>query len=303
MYCGINLPHPPFAVKQTWLDKIDRSEMVIPPREEANHPVMKYARISKLSDGYYSDDAILDIRQIYYAMIAEADEMVGEILQAIHELGMTEDTYVIYTSDHGEMNMEHGQWYKSSMYEASSRVPLIISGPGVRKGVVVEDLVSLVDIYPTLMDMASITTVRDNLNGHSLMPELQGNKSDRPNWVFAEYHSNSQNTGSFMIRKGVWKYVAYVGYNPQLFHLESDPDEINNLYLKRPDQVVELDHILRSVVDYETVDKKVKEYDKQAFLQWKQSLNEAEYVDTMTKLYGNWTKENHDLVEAWTNLN
>ena len=89
-------------------------------------------------------------------MIAALDEMVGRVLQTIEELGLRDNTYVIFSSDHGEMAGDQNQILKRSMYEASTHVPLIVRGPDIRRGKTIDTPVSLVDLYPTFMDMAGI---------------------------------------------------------------------------------------------------------------------------------------------------
>jgi arylsulfatase K len=299
LYCGISLPHPPFVSSREWVNRIDRSKVTVPPQEELTHPVMKYASMSKGCEGPFTEETIVAIRQIYYAMVAETDAMVGKIVDTIRELGMTDNTYVIYASDHGEMNMEHQQILKNSMYEGSARVPLIVSGPGVKQGLVVEELVSLVDIYPTLMDMAGVEK-RDDLSGHSLMPETRGDAGTRPYWIFSEYHSNFQNTGSFMVRQGDWKYVAFGGgYEPQLFNLSEDPEEMANLAVRLPEKREQMDALLRGIVDYEAVDAKVKAYDKECFRAWRKQLGEEKYLETMKELNKGWTAEQQEMIEQW----
>ncbi len=291
LYYGIRYPHPPFRTSGRWLNAIDRGKITVPPYEERLHPCIEYSSRCKNTFGSFSNDEIVDIRRCYYAMVAEVDALVGRLMDAVYELGIQGNTYIIFTSDHGEMNMEHRLQLKNSMYEASARVPLIISGPGAESGAAVEDLCSLIDIYPTLMDIANIPAGED-LQGASLMPELTGRKSSgRQDWVLSEYHSNFLNTGCFMLRKGKWKYIAYAGYEGQLFDLESDPEELDNLIQERPDVAGEMDSILISIVDYEVVDKKVKEYDRESFLKWRNGLSNKEYIKLISKAYKNQNPE------------
>jgi len=105
---------------------------------------------SKGVAGEFSDADILKVRKTYYAMCAETDYLLGRVWKALTQKGYSlVDTYVIYVSDHGEMNMEHRQVWKNSMYEASSRVPFSIAGPGIARGKRVEQMASLVDVFPT----------------------------------------------------------------------------------------------------------------------------------------------------------
>jgi len=300
LYVGFNAPHPAFRTSEKYLERIDEKGVTIPPTDQQDHPVMRYQRIVKSWLYGFSDEMVRKVRRIYFAMIAEVDAMVGELLAAIKKLGLTESTYVIFTSDHGENAMEHRQFYKMNHYESSARVPMIVAGPGLPKGVEVETPVSLVDIYPTLMDMANRATPQ-GLDGHSLMPLLTGQPSDHPNWVLSEYHDSTCNTGSFMIRRGNWKYIAYVGYEPQLFNLKDDPDEIRNLAKARPKVVKEMDALLRKIVPYEAVDAKVKAYDRQSFRRWREEMKaRGEYEKNMAQLFSGWDNLRDDEITPWT---
>jgi arylsulfatase K len=301
MLClGISAPHPAYRTSATYLKMIDEAGVAIPRADEQDHPVMRYQRAVKNWMHGFSDEMVKMVRRVYFAMIAEVDAMVGELLAAVKQQGLADSTYIIFTSDHGENAMEHRQWYKMNHYESSARVPLIIAGPDVRKGAEVETPVSLVDVYPTLMDMAGRKTPT-GLDGHSLMPELTGEKSNHPDWVLAEYHDTTVNTGSFMLRRGDWKYIAYVGYEPQLFNLRDDPDEIRNLAAAKPDVVKEMDALLRKIVDCEAVDAKVKAYDKRSFRQWREETKaEGTYEKLMAQLFSGWDNVPADQIAPWT---
>jgi len=300
LYLGIRAPHPGFWISQRYLDVIDESGVLLPPDDESDHPVMHYQRVAKNWMHGFSDAVVRQVRRVYFAMIAEVDAMVGQVLAAVEDLGLLESTYLIFSSDHGEMAMEHRQFYKMSMYEPSVRVPLLVAGPGVRQGAQVETPVSLVDIYPTLMDMAGIEHP-EGLDGYSLVPELTGQASDHPEWVISEFHGTTCNTGATVLRCGDWKYVAYAGYEPQLFNLKSDPDEVRNLAEIRPDVVKEMDDLLRQIFDYEEVDARAKAYDKQSFRQWRQEqLVASTYWQTMARVYSGWDHLSDDAIWPWT---
>ena len=300
LYLGIRQPHPAFTTSRRYLDLIDEADVTIPPEDESGHPVMAYQRAVKNWMHGFSEDTVRLVRRIYCAMCAEVDAMVGEVLAALDRLGLTDSTYVIFGSDHGENNMEHRQFYKSNMYESSAHIPLIIAGPGVRQGAGVETPVSLIDIYPTLMDMAE-TACPKGLDGHSLMPLLAGESSGRPAWAFSEYHDSSCNTGAFMLRHGDWKYIAYAGYPPQLFNLKDDPEEVCNLAEARPEVVREMDTLLRSVVDYEEADARAKAYDRAAFRQWRDETKAAgEYEDLMARVFSGWDDLEPEDIQPWT---
>lgn len=310
LYLGIRAPHPPFTTSPRYLEMIDEAGVTIPRADEQDHPVMQYQRAVKNWMHGFSDEMVRKVRRIYFAMCAEVDAMVGRLLTALEQRGLTDSTYVIFSSDHGENAMEHRQFYKMNLYESSAHVPLIVAGPGVQEGTEVAGLVSLVDIYPTLMDMAGLDAP-GGLDGHSLMPELTGQSSDRPDWVLSEYHDTSCNTGSFMLRRGAWKYIHFVGYQPQLFNLNHDPDEVRNLAELRPDLVREMDALLHKMVDCEAVDAKVKAYDKQSFRQWRRQMKaKGVYEATMARIFAGWddlgeapippwTQEDEKLIDRW----
>ena len=307
---GIRAPHPPFRVSRRYMDMIDPAGVEPPPPDECDHPVLRYQRTHKNWQHGLDEDQARLVRHIYFAMVAEVDAMVGRLLSGVEDLGLSDSTYVVFSSDHGEMAMEHGQFYKMSPYEPSSRVPLIIAGPGVTAGAATDKPTSLVDLYPTFMDMAGLPTP-DGLDGHSLLPEAAGGPSDRPDWALTEFHGTSINTGCFMLRKGDWKYIVYVGYAPQLFRLKDDPWEINDLSGSRPDVVKEMDDLLRTIVDYESVDAKVKAYDRRSFRQWREKRKaEGTYEDTMAQIFTGfdrleganiqpWTEEDERKIEEW----
>lgn len=300
LYLGPGAPHPPYVASQKYLKMIEDAGVTIPPLDRQDHPVMQYQRAVKNWRHGFSDEMVRLVRRVYFAMIAEVDAMVGELLAAIKQQGLADSTYIIFSSDHGDNAMEHRQWYKMNLYESSARVPLIIAGPDVQKGAKIETPVSLVDIYPTLMDMAR-GRMLPGLDGRSLMPQLKGEKSNRRDWAFAEYHDTTVNTGSFMLRRGDWKYIAYVGYEPQLFNLRDDPDEIRNLAASRPDVVKEMDDRLRRIVDYPAVDAKVKAYDKASFRQWREETRaDGTYEKLMAQLFSGWDGVPAAEIKPWT---
>ncbi len=299
LYPSTNVPHPPFRATQHWLDTIDPAAVTLPPYESDLHPVMEYMSVTKNTHGHFTDEEILAIRRHYFAMVAETDAMLGQVLDTLESTGQLDDTYIIFASDHGEMNMEHRQTLKNALYEASARVPLIVAGPGLRQGVISDDLVSLIDLFPTLMDIAGLEHPR-GLDGHSLLPLCRGEATNRPDYVFSEYHSNFSNTGIAMWRQGPWKYIRYAGYDPQLFNLEDDPEEITNLAQTHPEVVQRLDARLESLVDFDDADRRAKTDDRHNFQAWRQPLTATEFNEAMTNAHqGHWTPADTHHLETW----
>lgn len=234
-------------------------------------------------------------------MCAETDAMLGEIILALRQLDLLQKTIVIYTSDHGELAMEHRQFYKMSMYEASAHVPLLIMGPGIKANLQVSNVVSLVDIYPTMLAIAGIP-LPQNLSGYSLLPlssEKFKNehkfKNPHPPWILSEFHGCNVNASTYMLRTNQWKYIAYadgVSVLPQLFDLSSDPDELTNIATTFPEITYSLDQKLRSILNYPKVSASVHQYNKEQFINWKQSVGQN-YSNVIANLrwHQDWQKE------------
>ena len=303
LYPSTNVPHPPFRAARHWLDTIDPAAVTLPPYESSLHPVMDYMSVTKNTHDHFTDEEILAIRRHYFAMVAETDAMLGQVLDTLEETGQLDDTYIIFASDHGEMNMEHRQTLKNAMYEASARVPLIVAGPGLQQGVVSNELVSLIDLFPTLMDMTGLDHP-EGLDGVSLLPLCRGDASGRPGYVFSEYHSNFSNTGIAMWREGPWKYIHYAGYDPQLFNLHDDPEEMHNLAHSRPDVVQRLHARLESLVDVDAADVRAKADDRRNFLAWRDSVTPAQYQQAMSNAHqGVWGPDDDKRLETWLSQN
>lgn len=324
LYLGLNLPHPykteslgptaggsTFLTSPHWLTKVS-SDLISAPKwlpMDAMHPVDYYSTFTKNCSGDFTEDEVKSIRAFYYAMCAEADAMLGQVISALRETGLLNNTVVIFTADHGELAMEHRQFYKMSMFEGSSHVPLLIMGPRLMPGQQINQLVSLVDLYPTVLDIAGIPP-EGNLSGHSLFPLLFKSsafpKKQHPDWVLSEYHGCNVNASTYMLRSGKWKYITYsdgLSVPPQLFDLTLDKEELHNVVLKFPEVTVHLDKLLRSIVDYPKVSTAVHLYNKKAFGAWRDSLG-RNYSQVIANLrwHVDWQKDvsaNERAIDRW----
>jgi arylsulfatase K len=310
LYFGIRSPHPEFRTSRHYLDMIDESLVDVPAAHEYSHPALDYQERSKNWRWGLDSDTVRLVRRIYFAQIAEVDAMLGSVLEAVDELDLGASPTIVFSSDHGELALEHNQFYKMSPFEGSVRVPLIVSGPSFGEGVEVETPVSLLDIYPTFADIGGFDRP-DTLDGYSLVPELTGQPTEHPGWVLSEYHDSTMCTGTFMLREGPWKYIVYVGFRPQLFNIEDDPGELVDLADKHPDVIARMDALLRGVVDPEAVDAKVEAYDRACFTRWREdALADGTYRAQMAHIYSGfddmeesdadpWTDDDERLIEAW----
>ncbi|MEM7538307.1 MAG: sulfatase-like hydrolase/transferase [Chloroflexota bacterium] len=198
------------------------------PDQRPTHPFMQEFYNFYHYDPYFTDQTIAIARASYYALCTFLDDNIGQVLKTLQECGLAEETRVIYTSDHGDMLGNHGQWTKMSMYEDSVGIPFIMSGEGIPSGVVIDTPISLVDSYPTIVASVGETLNRHDqqLPGDSLFDIIQQPHVDRV--VFSEIHDGLSN-GFYMIRMGDWKYVYYIGHPPQLFNMVDDPRELSDL--------------------------------------------------------------------------
>jgi choline-sulfatase len=224
------------------------------------HPALDFHRRSQGNDVPVDDDAIRTAIRAYYGLVTFIDDMIGRILAAAEASGGLENTLVIYTSDHGEMLGAHGLWKKSTMYEESVGVPLIMAGPGVPAGQVCHTNVSLIDIFPTVVQAsgASLLEVDASLPGQSLLDIANSPSQDRA--VFAEYHDGWSEHAMFMIRDAQHKYIHYAHDRPQLFDLLADPWETQDL-AGDPAAQPDLDRLrarLESLIDPDEIDAQAK---------------------------------------------
>lgn len=263
LYVGFVSPHFPLTVPQKYLDLYDEEKLTelvqSEPHQWPRHPVLDdYRRYCDMEDVPMS--VARNALRTYCAMCSYLDENVGLVLQAIEDAELSDSTRIIYTSDHGDTMGEHGLFYKSTMYEGSVGVPLLMSGPGIPQGKVVKSPCSLVDIYPTILDCvgAEVAKEEENLPGTSLLEIMKDETYERP--IFSEYHNFGIYTGEFMVRVGDFKYVYYVNERPQLFNLREDPKEVQDLASDSlyKDVLARMDAVLREFIDPEEVDNRAK---------------------------------------------
>ena len=226
------------------------------------HPYLDDYRGSFCYDDYFETEA--DVRRAiagYYGLVSYLDEMIGKICGVLEETGLTANTRVLYTSDHGDNLGARGLWGKSTMYEEVVGVPLILAGPEVPAGKSVATPVSHVDCYPAIVEAVGVefAQVRDDHPGVSLFEIAGGAAPQRA--LFSEYHGMGSTTGAFALRSGRYKYVHYVKYPPQLFDLEADPEELEDL-AARPELarvVGEFRQRLQAICDPDEIDRRAKQ--------------------------------------------
>jgi choline-sulfatase len=267
LFLGFVAPHMPLMVPQRYLDLYPRESIPLPkllPRDgHARHPW-----VERLAS-HWDHDAALgtdDRRRLaiacYLGLITYLDEQVGRVLDTLDRLGLADSTRVIYTTDHGDNLGTRGLWNKCVMYRESTAVPMIVSGPGVPAGRVCKTNVSLVDLYPTILEAMGLDAAGDerDLPGRSLL-SIAAAADDAERIGFSEYHAVGATSGAFMLTRGRFKLHYYVGFRPELFDIEADPEETRNLAADPAyaQLVADLEAALRSLVDPEATDRRAKD--------------------------------------------
>ena len=230
-------PHPPFVAPQEHWDRYRHADIDMPrvpaiavDKLDPHSRWLYYAHAQNQHD--LSEARLRNARHAYYAMVSYVDDKVGRILKTLSDTGLADDTVVVFAVDHGEMLGERGMWFKQTFYEWSSRVPLIVSHPRRFAPRRVVSHVSLVDLLPTFMDLATggepFEPV-DPIDGASLVPLMTGTPTDDARTVICEYSAEGVCAASRMVREGAYKYIYTRGLAPMLFDLETDPDELDDL--------------------------------------------------------------------------
>lgn len=243
IYCSILLPHPAYVSNSTYIQSLNLTAIDVPdwPAQSGLHPNDAHVVLSK---GFWDAadklpvPARVNFLQVYFGMCAEADRLLGEVLDEATRLG--DDAFTMFVGDHGDMALEHQQAQKNTQYEGSARVPTLLAGPGIAAGQVIDAPVSLLDVYPTLLTLAGVP-VPDTLAGYSLtdlaggpaastvaeppttdwqgQPEKTAAPStlaagasvlrSRPDYVVSQYHSIHAVTGTYMVRQGEHKLILF----------------------------------------------------------------------------------------------
>lgn len=230
-------PHDPFMPAARFASMFRAEDMKLPDTwgkvdltkvpQEIRNAIRRNAPTPELADPEKAKRHIA----FYYASLAQMDDCLGRVLNALRELDLEKDTIVLYTSDHGEMLGEHGLWQKFVFYEPSVGVPLIVRSPGViREGARSKTPVSLVQVVPTLLELCGLPAV-SGLDAPSFTADLREPSRTRDTTVYAEYNLRNPRA-KYMIRRGDFKYNYYVNDIAELYNLREDPKEMRNLALE-----------------------------------------------------------------------
>jgi choline-sulfatase len=229
--CGFVRPHVPLVAPSKYFDRYDRDTMVAPEVPKGDlEDVPKIIRNYKSIDRYgVTPELHKGLLEAYYASISYMDEQVGRVLKALDELGLRENTIVIFSSDHGYLLGHHHKFQKQHLFEESTRVPFILSVPWMTKshGHASNKITELVDLYPTLAELAGLTPPA-NLQGQSLLPILKNPTTKE--WSKDLAFSISRSGGE-SIRTSKWRFThwGFGAKGEELYDLQNDPNEFTNL--------------------------------------------------------------------------
>ena len=225
---GFVRPHVPFVAPKKYFEPYPYQQIVLPPQVENDWDDIPERGINYVNslNAQMSTEQEKKALAGYYASVSFMDAQVGKVLKTLKDEGLDDNTIVIFTSDHGFHLDEHRFWMKVSLHEESVRVPMIIKVPG-KKPAICNSFVELLDLYPTLASLAGLEYSK-GLQGKDISKTL-----DNPNFEVRDMaFSVSQGGKSFLIRNKKWAYIQYdedAGAGMELFNMEHDPQQFNNL--------------------------------------------------------------------------
>lgn len=265
LFVSFVCPHPPYIAPPRLFDLYPPEQVPLPPQwrpeERPTHPALRWMR-EKFGLERLDEAAIRQAISAYLGACTYLDERVGEVLQGLADTGQSPATRVIYSSDHGEDLGARGLFGKFTMYEESAGIPLLVAGPEVAAGQTVDVPVSLVDLFPTLLEGVGATAAPEDaaLPGASLWRIAAEPGAYRRRAVLSEYHAVNSRCGIFMLRRERYKLVYYVEEAPQLFDLEADPHELHDLASdpRHAETLGAMTTALRQMLDPEAVDARAR---------------------------------------------
>ncbi len=231
LVASLTHPHDPYAITREYFDLYRDEEIDMPgpavPVDQLDPHSRRLRQVCAMDEASLTEEQIRTARRAYYGEISYVDHNAGRLLKALTDTGLRDETIVIVLADHGEMLGDKGLWYKMSFYENSARVPLIVNAPGRFAPRRVCAAASLLDVTPTLVDLAGGRSAEVETDGRSLLPHLQGGSAHDE--TSAEYLAEGAVAPIVMIRRGPHKYIHSPADPDQLYDLKADPGERTNL--------------------------------------------------------------------------
>lgn len=227
-------PHSPSHLCEPYWSLFEADQMPLPPtfKPDPSKPSQTAANRHEVND----PQIVKALTAAYYAKVTMVDDNVGRLLGQLRELGLAENTLIVFTADHGNMLGDLNRWFKGAMYEGSARIPLLMKAPATgafttqfNRGTVISKIVENIDVLPTLCEMAGVPLPSQGIQGRSLTKLVAGTEPDWKERAFAE-------RGSAMVRTAQYKFIKngkqnerHGGGAVELYDLTKDPRETNNL--------------------------------------------------------------------------
>ena len=239
--CSFHFPHSPMLPAEPYYSMYPPEEMEVPVSisDDMQNSPYKNTNGRQGRTEYSDPQKIKYMISNYYGLVSEIDFWVGEILNKLDELGLTDNTMVIFASDHGEMLGAHGMREKNVFYEESSHIPLMIRFPNeIEAGTTVEKYNSLIDLFPTILDYLGINSQESD--GKSLRGLIEGTDEMYGKYVVTEWDFRGPEEPNYMVIKDGWKlmipYTIKSNVLNAMYDLTTDPYEMNNLLGNNPDR-------------------------------------------------------------------
>ena len=240
---GFFLPHVPCYATQKWFDLYPDDDSVLPKiieNDRADTPRFSWyihwelpePRLKFLKEA----NEWRNLVRSYLACTSFTDAQIGRLLTALDESGHADDTLVVVWGDHGWHLGEKEITGKNTLWDRGTKIPLVFAGPGVTPGQRCNQPAELLDIYPTLIELAGLTK-RDDLEGISLAPQLKNaaTKRERP-------AVTSHNQGNHAVRSEKWRYIVYADGSEELYDMVNDPNEWTNIASKPENAAIIAEH-------------------------------------------------------------
>ncbi len=228
MSVGFFRPHVPMYVPPRWFDLFDRNALTLPHAPKAD--------LDDIPDNFKTMDQVAPAHDMieeaglwrgfvhaYLASSSFTDHCVGTVLTGLRNSPYSDNTLVVLWSDHGFHLGEKQHWAKRTLWEESTRIPFIIAGPGIEPGEHCKEAVSLLDVYPTLLELCGLPG-NPLLEGISVVPQIEDPQTPRVSPVITSSYE-----GNHAIRSRDWRYIRYQDGAEELYHNRIDPNEFRNL--------------------------------------------------------------------------
>jgi iduronate 2-sulfatase len=230
---GFSKPHLPFVAPKKYWDLYDAEDLTLPsnytffPKDAPSSANSEWGELRNMyddipSEGPVSDAMALKLIHGYLACVSYTDDMIGKLLDELESLEMLDDTIVILWGDHGFQLGDHTLWCKHTLFETSMHAPLIISAPGYGSGQRVNSLVEMVDIYPTLCELAGLE-LPTHLQGKSLVPTMEDPNTTHKKAIYGRYHAGET------VRTERFQYSEWSNGDKMLYDHKKDPNEDINV--------------------------------------------------------------------------